>query len=747
MKYFGILLSFLVPLAAISQYGEEVGPLTGNPKLLGKSIQNATNAKSDLTYDSTFIYISDTLQLPIFDDFSTNKFQEYGANFNDPGVTSILEYQLLNLASQPLAANYIGTQQVTFRRLYIVQAGTFTDTPFVPEEVQNGDLSEYPASYQTIDVYPPYYIYDTITTVGGTDPSPDTVWITGPEIVQDSARQFFAPVNNQNAIWLDKEVYLNNSMAWNPWSIGVATFDGLDEKGYPYAINTTNTNYADHLTSKPIDMSTMTPADSVYFTFMFQAQGLADPPEQGDSLILQFYSSTLDDWNNVWSTNGVALDTFRVGHILIDNPDYLTDAFQFRFKNFGGLSGSLDHWHVDYVNLRSVPGFGGSADTFARDIAFSYPIHTLLEDYTSVPWDHYKNLANPNDAMSSQVNITMANSFPTEIGANDGSMTVNYGGAFEGSILLVSDILCDNVNDNYFRLDLPSSAHDIKSSYTFDQSKSGLSQEFEVIAEATGGATNFTGNDSTIFKQEFKNYYSYDDGSAEAAYGPTGVQSRLAIQYTPYEADSLIGAMIHFVPSVFDVSNNLFVLTVWDDDNGEPGNVIYEDNPFLSRTPEYNYGYNMFTYYYFEDTSKIHVDGTFYIGWRQLEADRLNVGLDRNIINNDHTFFSVDGGSTWESSTIEGSVMIRPIFSTGLDITLGLESIQPEKVSQVYPNPTRDQVTIVPAGEFTSAVLRNMQGQIILKTSQTQFTMEGLPSGIYFLEIAGERKVHKISKL
>lgn len=746
MKYLGLSISLFIVLTGFAQYGEEVGPMMGNPALMAKSSSNNLIAKNSGTFDSTFIYTSDTISLPVFDDFSSDKFQKYNANFGDED-SSIVYYRLLDAGSQPLSAGYTGTQLPTFRHVYNEETGMPTYEYFDTTQVQMGDLSSYPVVYNTVNSHPPFFIYDTIAFTGGTDPDPDTLWIQGPEIYQDSARQFFVSINDPNAIWLDDEVYRNSSMAWNPWSYGVATFDGLDERGYPYAINTTTTNYADHLTSKPIDMSAMTPVDSVYFSFMFQAQGVADPPESGDSLILQFYSSSLQNWNNVWSTSGIDLDTFRVGHVLIDDPNYLTNAFQFRFVNYGGLSGSLDHWHVDYVHLRSVPGFGGAADTFPRDIAFSYPVYSLLKDYTAVPWDHYKNLSAPNYVMSDAVNVVMANSFPTEIGANDGAINVNHGGGPEGSALLVSDIICNNVNDNYFALDITYSVHDVQSSYTFDQSKTGISQEFEIVSVATGGATNFPGNDSVISYQKFENFYSYDDGSAEAAYGPTGNQSRLAIQYTPYEADTILGAMIHFVPSVVDVSNNLFLLTIWDDNNGQPGNVLYEDDMFFPRSPQYHYGHNMFSYYMIEGTS-IPVNGTFYIGWRQLDPERLNVGLDRNLVNNDHTFYSVDGGSTWQGSTIEGSVMIRPIFSTEMNVVLGIdEPVSGIVKSKVYPNPTENWVTIEPSSTYKGATLRNMQGQEVLKIDSTKFNMVGFPSGIYFLEIEGESTVHKISKL
>lgn len=748
MKYLGLIIGLCAAFSGMAQYGEEVGPLTANPALIDGTYKtpSAASKAAPETFDSTFIYSYDAIGVPVFDDFSTNKFEQYSIGFTDPGVTSSLEYRLLDLFSQPMLDTVYATQQVTFRRQYVESTGQFTNYPFPPVPVQLGDLSSYPVSYQTIDVYPGYYIYDSIQNVGGVDPNPDTIWVIGATIFQDSARQFFATLPDIGTIWIDNEAYHNYSMGKDPWSLGVATFDGLDSKGYPYAIGTTTTNYADHLTSKPIDMTTVAPSDSMYFSFMYQAQGYGDAPEPGDSLILQFYNKNLDIWNHIWSVNGIALDTFKLTHIPVVDPGYFTDGFQFRFVNFGGLSGSLDHFHVDYVQLRSIP-FGGQVDTFLRDVAISYPIYTLLKDYTSVPWDHYKNLSNPNEKMSDAVQVVMANSFPSQISANDGTLEVYHNGSLEGSATLVSDVLCNNVNDNYFANDIPYSTHNIQSVYTFDQSKPGDLQEFEIRTEVTGGATNYFGNDSSLTTQTFKNYYSYDDGSAESAYGPTGIQARLAIQYTPYEADSLIGALIHFVPSVKDVSNNLFALTVWSDLNGHPDTVIYQDELFDLRTPKYDYGLNGFSSYFFKDTMKVAVNGTFYIGWRQLDPERLNVGLDRNLVNNQYNFYSVDGGSTWVQSPIEGSVMIRPLFSTALDGTLGIkETTLTQQSAVVYPNPTSGQLTIVPVLPFEGAVLRNLNGQVVLNSDETQMDLTNLPAGMYFLEVVGERTLHKITK-
>ena len=172
------------------------------------------------------------------------------------------------------------------------------------------------------------------------------------------------------------------------------------------------------------------------------------------------------------------------------------------------------------------------------------------------------------------------------------------------------------------------------------------------------------------------------------------------MKYEAYEPDSLIGVSIHFVPSVVDVSNKLFVISVWDDNNGTPGQLLYEDDVFFPRQPQYGSSANEFHNYYFIDTQKVQVGTRFYVGWRQFDAERLNVGLDRNLDNSQFTFYSVNGGATWNQSMIDGSVMIRPIFSTSLDAELGIneETISFTPDIKVFPNPVNDilNVTVDP---------------------------------------------------
>jgi len=749
MKKIGLILSLLclAPITVFSQF-EEVGPIMGNPHLQMKAKQKQVRANAG-TFDSTFIYTSDTLGLPFFDEFSTNKFQVYEAGISDIDSSQTI-YRCLDLTNSPLPLTIAYSSQQTYRITVDVANSSTVQTELDTIQIKMGDLSSYPVTYITTDVYPPYTIYDTLDFVN----DEDTVWMVSPDIFQDSATQLFTTIDSAELIWLDDYAYHNYSMAVDPWSLGVVTFDGLDENGFPYFLGSTITNYADFLTSKPIDMAAVSVSDSVYFSFLYQAEGYCDPPESIDSLVLEFYAKDLDQWNRIWSTEGVALAEFEHVHIPVVNTDYFKKGFQFRFKNYGGLSGSLDHFHIDYVNLRELSGY---QDTIIRDLAFSYPLYTLLDEFTSVPWDHYKN--NFTDKMSSNVQVVVRNSSNAPQIELDGTTEIKYNSVNEGNFVLRENLL-NNGDLNYLPMTTYYSFHDFSgadviaspSGDRFDETKLGLTQEFELASYATSTTDNsYTINDSTFTKQEFVNYYSYDDGTAEQAYGPTGEQSMLAIQYTPYEDDSLIGAMIHFVPTVNDVSNNLFLLTVWDDNGGEPGNVIYEDDIFFPRQPNYEYDRNIFTTYYTIDTQKVAVNGTFYIGWRQFDAERLGVGLDKNIVNNDKTFYSTDFGNSWNSSSITGSVMIRPIFSTSYDVVLGLEEEKTEKVDPtkalIYPNPTSNSVSVrMENGVYEGAEVFNIQGVKVLETESSAIDLSNQPNGVYFFRVNGYPETYKVIK-
>ena len=303
-------------------------------------------------------------------------------------------------------------------------------------------------------------------------------------------------------------------------------------------------------------------------------------------------------------------------------------------------------------------------------------------------------------------------------------------------------------NINYGPRTTYESFHDFTGSYEFDRTKAGTKQVFDIQTSATAQFSNPSINDTTRSQQYFGYYYSYDDGTAERAYGPTGNQARLAIKYTPYLADSLIGALIHFAPSVVDATKSLFVLSVWSDDNGKPGSLLYEDNLFFPKEPFYENHPNQFTQYFFKDTLKVPVSGTFYIGWRQFDGTTLNVGLDKNINNSDRTFYSVNGGSSWIQSQISGSVMIRPIFSTNMNKELGF-SDRKETLVQVLaaPNPTTGIFNLFAKGiENSTFEVYNLQGKKVQEGKGGIVDLSHFENGLYLVRTNLSTEIIKIIK-
>lgn len=729
-NYIGALVVALTTFCSFAQ--ERLEPIGFEPRGAGKP----KALKSTGTLDSTFIYTYDTLSLPILDEFSTSKFQNHAANPGDPNVSEELFHKLLNQSDVPLPANSVYTSTVT--RRYTTSSGNTDFSSLTPVSVKYNDLTNYPFVYSTVNAYPPYNIYDTLDFPN----DPDTIWIDLPEYLQDSARIFTAHLTDPNAIWVDSSAYRNFTHAINPWTLGVVTFDGLDANGYPYAFGSTSSSYNDFLTSKAIDLSGVDPIDSLYLTFLVQREGFGDEPEVSDSLVLEFYNSTEDDWDRMWAINGGNVGDFKVAHLYVSHANYLTSGFRFRFKNYGGVSGMLDEFHLDYVYLR----IGGTYnDTLLKDFAFVYPVGSLIDTYTQVPWDHW---VNDPTHMNPNVRVTVRNGSNLPENTSDGLLEVSHGGVVEGSFDLPGQTL-SNGDLNYGPREVYESFHDFTGGYIFSTTPPVDEKTFDIKATATAPFAHPAINDTSYTQQVFGNEYAYDDGSAEAGYGITGVQARFAYRFDPYEADTLMGVKIHFVPTIYDLSDKLFMLTVWADNNGQPGTVLYEDDFLSPRTPVYEDGRGVFTEYYLSDSSLSLPDAPFYVGFRQVDADKLNLGFDRNNDNSSKVFFSLNGGVTWSGSSIPGTVMMRPIFSTSGNADLSVDENETiENAWFAYPNPSTGVVHLQfeRPEAYEGAVVRSINGQVIaeLSASEFSFDLSNFPQGIYFVEAVNNPSVIKV---
>ena len=89
-----------------------------------------------------------------------NKFQAYNVDYSDPANTSVVVYHLHDTANVPLFGGETYSLQPTFKRTVDLSNSVFTDEYFDPISVKLGDLSTYPVTHITTNVYPPFYIFE-----------------------------------------------------------------------------------------------------------------------------------------------------------------------------------------------------------------------------------------------------------------------------------------------------------------------------------------------------------------------------------------------------------------------------------------------------------------------------------------------------------------------------------------------------------------------------------------------------------
>lgn len=478
--------------------------------------------------------------------------------------------------------------------------------------------------------------------------------------------------------WLDTSAYINTHLPLSPPTIGVATLDGLDGHGYPYDFSDEFAyGDADTMTSFPIDLSPFSVDDNVYLLFFFQGGGLGNNPDAEDSLLVDFFSPFgQGEWFQQWSAPGLTDGTFQQVFIQVTQPEFFLDGFQFRFRNYATLSGAYDHWHIDYVVMRQ----GINPDSFEFDeVAMQYPNHSFLQPYSVMPWTHY--IDNPSQFMATTFTAFERNLGPTE------NIVTGYSVGYQGD---VTNFIEQDINPfgNSFQ---EMQRTIVLNGFQFDPAVNDTCATFDVKVYINPTDLNLQ-NDTASFKQEFTNYYAYDDGTAERSYAITSAGGSVAVKYRSEIPDTLLGLFIHWLPQGIDVSDQTFLLRVWGDASGAPGSELAENFEFHS--PRfYDDGYNVISYYEFDQP--VYVDGNFYVGWTQPAAIGLTVGNDKNTNTNPvRLFYRLGLGQPWFQSEITGSVMIRPVFRAGKSEVWN--SVEEESLSEinVYPNPTEQWINI-----------------------------------------------------
>ena len=569
----------------------------------------------------------------------------------------------------------------------------------------------------------------------------------------------YSPLPDSN-LWVDREVLINNTFGVRPVSRGVATMDNLNSIGMPY--DTTSNSaylYADSLTSQPInlDFSTVTPYDSVYLSFFYQAQGNGYYPLPPDSLML-FFKNVFGDYVKVWAIpgpdTGVGIQPFAQIMVPVTDSLFFHGQFQFRFVNISSTDWAGSDWNLDYIRLSSNRFI---EDTLVNDVAISANPSFLLNDYTSMPYSQF--MANITGELAGNLSDSLV---------NDSSLAQNINHTFViyDTTGGVNNTLFPAVSNNTL---LPSfQTAQVTEPFTiaasaFPSYPANTTVTFE--RECYLRNTPFTGgtqNDTIALPQVFSNYLAYDDGSAEQAYylllnTSEAIPGEIELEFHLNHPDTLRGLAIYFARQIPPAEYKEFFIRIYYSLINVNG--YYTDS--LLREQEYNYpGYidtvNHFWNYKL-DTPLVLPAGTFYAGTVQpaySNSDSLYFGFDVNRVGGNHAYFRVEGaGAAWSPSLLSGSIMIRPILGSDITASEVRKVNQETNIGNIRPNPAHNRFSIYAAREdgYSAYEVTDMTGRMMLHGTTVNgkdIDIEPLANGIYFVHItSADGRIKSIEKL
>lgn len=531
----------------------------------------------------------------------------------------------------------------------------------------------------------------------------------------------------------DSSTYVNPDFAIGPPTIGCLTLDGLDKNGQPYQFQPgIITGNADILTSRFISLDTLTPADSLYFSFLYQPQGYGEAPDANDFLSLWFYNNSIAQYVKVWEVEGSPLDTFKLVMIPITDTAYMNEFFKFQFRNVASLNGIFDHWNIDYIYLDKGRD---KNDTTFNDVGFVYKAPSMLQRYQHMPYNQYIT-----SEYFGKVRLTQTN-----IWDMDKTCSYEYKGEYNpgcNETLLSQQAPLEPVYQNSYNPDAIQSFPTLLNCGFPAPLPTDTFFDITHVFRSVDGVDVKTSNDTTRFRQIFSDYYAYDDGTAEAAFalsapGGGGCAVRFALNFP----DTLRGVHFHFVKSVYDVSTREFYLRVWApsaSNPDEPGDLIYERRALF---PIYSDSLNEFVTYTIDSAFQLPV-GNFFVGWYQDQDYTMNIGFDKNTDHSDATYFSVLN-SSWQQSPLVGSIMMRPVVGDDATINpLGInEPVAGPRTNNIYlyPNPATNTVFVANAADFghkpVSYTIFNLQGVVVNsgKLTNAQIDMANVADGLYFV--------------
>lgn len=532
-------------------------------------------------------------------------------------------------------------------------------------------------------------------------------------------------------LWVDSGAYINNTMSNTQLSRGMATLDGLNKFGRPYYPQQFNSGLADSLTSVPIDLSSNTIADSIYFSFYYQPQGLGFAPENKDSLFL-FFKNNTNQWIRIWEMRGTNYQPFNVVMVPIKDVQYLHNSFQFRFVNLASLNLNDDIWNIDYVRLDANRN---RFDTIQSDMAFDIPPTSILKNFTSMPYRHF--MANQSNEVTASQTVEIRNMYPTP---ENITPQLNVTELISGTPINSQNLVSTPVPAKSIILQ-DFLSYPISYVPPSNKSKVVMRNKYFYPQVSVGDRKS---NDTIINDIVFDNYFAYDDGSAEKSYfllGAINFPAKTALKFNLNEPDTMRGLMVHFGPQAPTAAGKYFSIVLYKSlgSGSITDSIILQEDLFRV---QYEPSYNGFSSYAFT-TPPLLSAGTYYIGITQpanFGSDSIYYGLDVNTNSSTQQLsYNVDG--TWYASSITGSVMMRPIVGQEFVPTAVAEPVI-QAVNQItlYPNPVEFKLHLNSEKLVLSCEIFSMDGRLVSRKLVDHQTIDvgDLQQGNYILRIKDE---------
>ncbi len=705
MKKNSILIHFIffflfLLLPSLFLHAQLIGtsPIEYNPEKFiqsSNSMYDENDNKTLYPLGSNNYYIFDTISLPFVDDFSTNKIKKYNTWDLPTAVDSTAKIYTIQPVPAAFPFNYSLTTTYSYFPNYT------TTPPSVDSLINNsftyityGDNTNPFIPMDTLilwEINTKRFYYDTATS------TIDSLLIFPDGTLTDDSTQLihvYFP-NNDGALWIDNFAYINNSMAVNPPTIGVVTFDGTNEFGKAYVPGGVSSFGAnDCFTSKPIHLN-YPASDSIYLSFFYQPQGIGYEPAPKDSLVVEFYDVDQRTWIHILNIPGDTSTAFKQKLIPITNARFLKSGFQFRFKNWGNRSGNMDHWNIDYVRLDRLRNIN---DTLIDDVAFVYPPASILRRYREMPYTQFTQL----DVDPKWENyMTNLSNTPKEIcykfifSDQDGNVLNRY---TEDYTPLSSDTnfiqpYSSNGYADYPRFIQPDFNYNFQSngwlpltdSTTFNVKNYIINLDTDTRQE----------NDTFLLKQRFFSHFAYDDGTAEQAIW-LGTLGSMAMKFKNNFPDTLRAVQFYFNPLKDDVSSRYIDIKVWSDLTPST-NELYTEKRQIKISPNDTMAYinpmnNGYSTYILEEPIALPA-GDFYVGWYQNQTFKINLGFDKNTNSKQYSFYKTTG--TWDTLSLDGSLMIRPILGSAIKKSqIGWDDLDVNEQVIVFPNPADEFISI-----------------------------------------------------